>query len=271
MNFLQIKERLKSLSLIVVEVIQLTSSIITILVATVGVAFFSWILRFQSLLWPLIYFASGLLVSLIIYFLTYSRSARSRWLLQGYRWLQVEYQYHIHNDDPSHHTQTITILLQAIRSGIDHFENRYFWTAQGQEDTPTILSPGHSLMGPVIQHGGWKHYYVHFGHELTKGEKVEVKIRQELYDHDGKFEPFLAKTMSEPVNRLSLKVVLSSTIHPLHIDCTEEKGAVPFNNLVKKLSCKINFDGENQIISLDVPHPTLGHRYEIRWGRFLYP
>ena len=121
-------------------------------------------------------------------------------------------------------------------------------------------------MGSVIHRGGWRYYFVHFGHELTKGEKVEVKIQQELYDRYGNFEPFLAKTMSEPVDKLILRVVLPKSFFPLQVTCSEEEGAVPFNNLVKKYPGKINSENGSYEIRWEIEHPVIGHRYEIRWG-----
>jgi hypothetical protein len=266
MGLQRLREKLKGFAQLMYHAVQLASALITIFAATIGATVVASILRLQILLIPLVAFALGTLVALIIIIFTYSKTARSRWLLQGYRWISAEYLYTIHSNDPSHHTQVVTILLHAVRSGVDHFENRYFWTARGQEEEPRILSSGHSLMGPVIQRGGWRYYFIHFGHELTKGEEVEVKIQQELYDREGKFEPFLAKTMSEPVNKLILKVVLPRSFFPLQVTCSEEEGAVPFNNLVKRYPSKINLGNESGEIRWEVDHPVIGHRYEIRWG-----
>jgi hypothetical protein len=266
MGLLHFRGKLKGFFNLFFNVLQLVSAIATILTISLGATVVVFILRFQYLLLPLAAFAAGIFVSLITFVFTYTRSARSRWLLQGYRWIQAEYLYTIHNDDPSHHSQKVTITLEAIRSGVDHFENRYFWTARGQEEEPQIVSAGHSLMGSAYQRGGWKNYFVHLGHELTKGERVEIIIQQELYDHDGKFEPFLAKTMSEPVDRLLLRVDLPRKNFPTHITCQEESGAVPFNNLVRKLPSTINLGSESGEIRLEIQSPVLGHRYEIRWS-----
>src|SRR6266702_711133 len=128
----QLREKLKVCGQMLYTAVQLASALITIFAATIGATVLALILRYEILLIPLAAFALGTLVALITFLITYSRTSRSRWLLQGYRWISAEYLYTIHSEDTSHHTQTIRILLQAIRSGIDHFENRYFWTARGQ-------------------------------------------------------------------------------------------------------------------------------------------
>ena len=132
--------------------------------------------------------------------MVYLKASPVKSLLRGYRWVTAEYLYTIHEDNPKHHSQVISITLETLRPGVDHFENRYLWSGEGKEDSPNLLSAGHTLMGPPVQHGIWKYYYVHFGHELAMAERIEIKILQELYDTKGRFEPFLAKTIIEPLD-----------------------------------------------------------------------
>jgi hypothetical protein len=138
-------DRLKAVIYIIFNVTQFASAIIGILVTSIGLAIISWLLKLQAYVIPISTFSAGVLLTLIVTLLIYTRSSRSRWLLQGYRWVSAEYFYSIHEDDPKHHTQIVTILLEAIRPGVDHFENRYLWSSPGKEDLPIILTPGQTF------------------------------------------------------------------------------------------------------------------------------
>jgi hypothetical protein len=192
------------------------------------------------------------------------RSSSPRWLLRGYRWVTAEYVYCIHEDDPKHHSQTITILLEATQRGIDHFENRYLWSAHGREEELKLISPGHTLMGPIIQRNQWKYYYVHLGHELEIGERVEVKVHQELYDENNTFEPYLAKTIVEPVDRLLLRALFPKQHLPAHCTFYEMNTSGPANMVIRKIPSHINHHlGE---VHWDISSPVFGHKYQIHWS-----
>lgn len=255
-------KKFKAFAYFIFNAAQFISAMLAILTTAIGLAIIVWLLKFQALLIPILTFSAGVFITLVVVIYAYTRSSPSRRLLRGYRWVQAEYMYTIHEDDPKHHSQTISILLEAMRPGVDHFENRYSWSGKGKEEEPTILSPGHGLLGPPLLRGGWKYYFIHLGHELAVGERIEVKLVQELYDSEGKFEPFLAKVVYEPVDRLILHVVLPRKSIPVEASCSEESGPTPTNHLIKKTPTKISQSG---VILWDIPSPVFGHRYVIHW------
>jgi len=213
---------------------------------------------------PLFAFAVGIVFTLAIVVAVYLRASPTKWLLRGYRWVRAEYSYHIHDDDPKHHSQIVTIQLEALRPGVDHFENRYLWSGKGQEAEPEILSPGHNLMTPVVQLGMWKHYYVYLGRELAVGERVDITILQEFYDSEGKFEPFLAKAVVEPLDHLVLCATVPRDRPPLEIFHQELSAPRPADSLIRRVPGK--FDTAKYEMRWDIDSPIFGHVYEIRWA-----
>lgn len=255
--------RWKSIFAFIFNATSFASALITLFATSIGAAIIAWILQYRSLTVPLLTFALGIAITLIAVVAVYLKASPVKWLLRGYRWVNAEYLYTIHEDNPKHHSQLITIVLESLRPGVDHFENRYLWSGEGKEDSPKLQSPGHSLMGPPVQRGVWKYYFVHFGYELAMAERMEIKILQELYDTKGKFEPFLSKTIIEPLDHLTLRVVLPKTQTPTKIDLTEGSGPVPSDSMIHKETGK--FDTNNREIRWEIQSPALGHRYEIRW------
>lgn len=255
--------RWRSIFAFIFNATQFASALITLFATSIGAAIITWFLQYRSLTIPLITFALGIAITLATVIVVYLKASPVKWLLRGYRWVTAEYLYTIHEDDPKHHSQRITIMLEALRQGVDHFENRYLWSGDGDEDSIKLLSSGHSVMGLPVQRGIWKYYYVHFGHELAMSERTEIKVLQELYDTKGKFEPFLAKTIIEPVDHLTLRVALPRNQTPSKIQFTEGSGSVPSDSLIRKETGK--FDADNREIRWEIQSPVLGHRYEIRW------
>lgn len=256
-------KRLRGLCYIIFNVTQFVSALIAIFATSLGAAALAWLANQRAWIVPSLAFAAGIAVTLAVVVATYLRASPARWLLRGYRWIRAEYYYRVDENDPKHHSQTITIELESMRPGVDHFENRYLWSGKGREFEPRVQSRGHVLMGAPIQRGLWKYYFIHLGHELQVGERVTVEIFQDLYDDEGKFEPFLAKTIIEPVDHLVLRVALPRALRPAQIICSETSSAIPTDSLVQKMPGQ--YDDKSGEISWSIPSPIFGHRYEIRW------
>lgn len=258
--------RLKVISYVLFNAVQFAASLIAIFATSLMVAVVAWFGGEQQRPWvlPLFSFALGVLFTMSLVVISYLRASPPRWLARGYRWVKAEYLYRIHEEDPKHHTQLITIEIEAIRPGVDHFENRYRWTAQGTEHDPELLNENQRLMGPPIQHAGWKYYYIHFGHELAVGERIEIKIRQELNERKN-LETVLGKVVAEPLEELILRVALPKNRPRKQVWNNELSGPPPIGILVGQRG-KNNYDPESgEVIPWVIRSPTFGHLYEIRW------
>lgn len=262
LQFQNLLRKLRAIASLVFNVIQLIAALIALLATTAGATIAAGLLRIEWLIAPLIAFALGIIITLTIIFFFAIKSSPSRWLLRGYRYVHAEYLYRIY-DEPKHHSLTVSVLLEAIQSGVSIFEDRYLWSGQGEEGEPQLTSPGCSLMGSVIKRSGWKYYYIHMGRELSLGERQEITTYQDLYDHDNKFEPYLAKTIAEPVDQLVLRVILPKHRIPTKATLSEWSTLGPASTRIKTQPGKINtHSGE---IHWEIASPVFGHRYEIRW------
>ncbi len=255
---------------LVSNVLQIISAFISIVTLSFVAAFFAKISHFQNLVVPLIAFAVGIIVAgsliLAFYFLRASTRLKQlppRWLLRSYKYLETESLYEIHEDDPTHHTFTITTKIEAIESGVNIFENTYRWTGKGKEETPRVISPGHVLLGETVNDSGWKYYYVHLGQPLSIGDTTVVQTIQDLQDIEHNFDPYLAKIISQPVDLLTLRVILPKNALPSKIDFTEWNSEGPAGNVIKSTPGTINH--QNGEIRYLIKKPVIKHKYEIRW------
>ena len=197
----------------------------------------------------------------MIFFLL--RASPPRWVLEGYKQVRTDILYVIHEDDPKHHTLTVEVEIEAIRSGVSIYEDTYQWTGQGEENEPKVASPGHTLMGKIIKRDGWKYIYIHLGHELNKGTRTIIKTIQELYDSANSFEPFLGRVVLTPIDFMVLHVILPKALHPTHIFFREWDAPVPAGRVIREIPGKINVhSGE---IRWEVQSPVFRHRYSIDW------
>jgi hypothetical protein len=255
---------------LVSNILQIISAIISIVTLSFVAAFFAGLAHFQNLVVPLITFALGVLVAgsimLVFYFLRASillKKSPPRWLLRSYKYVKTESLYKIHEDDTLHHTFTITTKIEAIESGVNIFENTYRWTGKGKEEKPKVVSSGHVLLGETVNDSGWKYYYVHLGQPLNIGDATEIVTIQELYDTENSFDSYLAKIISQPVDLLTLRVILPRNTLPTKIDFTEWNIDGPAGNIIKSTLGTINH--QNGEICYLIKKPVIRRKYEIRW------
>ena len=185
------------------------------------------------------------------------------WFRRGYRYVRAEYLYIIHEDDPKHHSQAVTIEIEAFQLGISSFLGKYSWSGQGEKEALRAISPGQTLVGEIIETDRWKYYLIHLGHELSEGERAEVKFIQDLYDSENKFEPYIAKTVSEPMDCLTFRVRLPRSNLPSVINFSEVNILEPTSPLTRTIPGMINH--ESGEILWVIQNPSYGHRYEIHW------
>ncbi len=91
------------------------------------------------------------------------------------------------------------------------FTNQYRWSGSGVDTGPVVTSHGHSLSGPSRRALGWRSYVVTLDPALKKGQHATIAVRQQLTDDVEAFDPYLAKTVHETMDRLTLRVRLPTT------------------------------------------------------------
>lgn len=269
------RRRLRSIGNLIYITLGFIGSLLTVItvLSTFGLALLAWITNQQKLLVPLITFAIGIVVTLIVLLISliYSNSIPVRWILRGYRWVRVEYLYCIEDEALKNHSQTIKLVLIPTRRGVNIIENKYLWTGHGHEETPVLLSPGHELMGSITKqqfyyrYRNYKYYYIYLGHELPIGEEIEVEIKQKLHDQDNRFEPYLAKNVTEPIKNLKLRVQIPIKCVPTNAYNLELNHPGPNSQTITRARSTMITSPNAVELCYDVTKPQLGHRYEIRW------
>jgi hypothetical protein len=114
----------------------------------------------------------------------------------------------------------------------------------------------------------WRYYYIYLGHELPVDEDIVVKIKQVLYDDAGRFEPYLSKTITEPLERLELSMLIPDNLH-FYNAFNYELDRGPRFKRINRVVCPskhIQVNGNWYIeLSYVIPEPHLDHKYQIRW------
>lgn len=239
------------------------AALFTLLFTTAfGGTLYSYLSSNTRLFIPIFAFFLGMIITMILVVIIYYKVSPTKWIIKGYRWITAEYRYEIFEEN-SHHNYIVTIELEATRSGIDHFENRYFWSGKGSEGEIRVLSPGQRLLGAPIRINIYKYFYIHFGRELIKGERITTKTSQDLIDLEHEFKTFVGKLVAEPIDRLSLIVKLPNNLSPKNICYCIEDGITPLSKCLEKIPGVI--DGNTREISWSIVNPVLSRLYVIRW------
>lgn len=199
----------------------------------------------------------GALISAVV------MSRRLRRYIRGYEWVSAEYVYKIDPVDPTLHIATTKIEIRALRDDVRVFENRYSWSGTGLQGDPTVSGPGRQILLPMSWDGSFRHYFVSFNPPLVRREIATIEIRQEFRDTAGDFQKYYAKTVVEPLRRLSLKVVLLSGLPSVTVTHTE-RSSNGGGRVINR--CAGSYDGSTGEIFWEVRgRPKRGHNYRIDW------
>jgi hypothetical protein len=200
------------------------------------------------------------------------RKASSLEVQRGYRWVKATYTYRVSADDPHYHQQTGDIVIRAIRDGVRAFSNQYRWSGSGGDDGPIVTSPGHSLAGPIRQSVAWKTYDVHLDPALRKGETTTISVLQVLHDSGERFESFLAKSVHEPIQALTLRVELPLDLLPDRAWRITREGSGPQARVVDRHEVRVgdlvprSRTDANATFEWQVPRPAVGRNYALHWS-----
>ncbi len=255
-------------------------TIITFFTPYLKTTFLIWLVPLQSLLIPLSFFVLGVCMTflgLYVYNNIYTKFNPVRWFLYGYRWVSAEYEYCIENTFKMQHSQITSVTIRTTRMDVSIFENKYSWTGygNGKQENLEVLSNGHELMVPGTKQQSffpfnrWKFYYVYLGHEIQVGEEVVIKVKQVLCDDAGTFEPYVAKTISEPLESLKLSVLIPKELSFSNAFNYELEGLSPHQKRINKVKSPESHIQKNgnwfTQLTYEIQRPNKGHKYEIRW------
>ena len=184
---------------------------------------------------------------------------------RGYRWVQATYTYAISAVDHHHHTQTVHISIRAIRDGVRVFTNQYRWSGSGKDAGPKVTSDGHTLSGPSKQALGWRSYVVSLHPVMRKGQETTIAVHQEFVDEDERFDNFLAKTVHEKMEKLTLRVELPTDLVPSRAWRVARDGIGPEAPEADRGEASITVNGTGATIQWVTHRPVVGLTYELYW------
>ena len=184
----------------------------------------------------------------------------------GYRWTDATYTYVIDPADPHRHCQKTDVVIKAIRDGVRTFSNQYRWSGSGEESDPKVTSIGHALAGEIERSMAWRRYDVRLDPHLRRGETTTVSLVQHLYDADERFELFLAKTVHEPTERLTLRVELPVRLTPERAWSVEQVSAGPRARILGRDEISPLREGDLAVLEWRITRPVQGRSYQLRWG-----
>jgi hypothetical protein len=209
----------------------------------------------------------GVALGAVLIYAASARAANSVEVQRGYRWVDATYTYEIDAADPHVHTQTVEVEIKAIRD-VRAFTNQYRWSGSGVDTGPVVTSPGHSLSGPSRRALGWRSYVVTLDPALKKGKHTTVAVRQQLTDDVEAFDPYLAKTVHETMDQLTLRVRLPHHLKPLLAWKVVRAGVGPEGPEVERGTPEVTADSaaHGWVIEWLVCRPVVGLTYELYWG-----
>jgi uncharacterized membrane protein YbaN (DUF454 family) len=186
-----------------------------------------------------------------------------------YRWLSAEYIYKFAADDLRRQTQIIKIRIRANRDNVTIFHNSYYRTGVGESEIRIVGSSGHKVCQAQAKGSGRRNYYVHLQQPLGRNQETVIHLEQSLFDEDRKFMPILAKRVSEPVDKLTLRVVFPLEAQPTTItkalQCRQSNSDPEHWITVKHDEAEWNRDDRSAEVAYYPSTPKLGYRYELEW------
>jgi hypothetical protein len=125
----------------------------------------------------------------------------------------------------------------------------------------------------VRQKLAWRLYDVEIVPALHKGQSTTVSVLQAFHDTGKQFESFLAKTVLEPIEHLTLRVELPAGLVPERAWRVTRRGSGPQAHELSRVPVpQTEFlprprTGDQMTVRLEwhVPRPTVGRSYALDW------
>lgn len=207
----------------------------------------------------------GMAVAVAVIPLIVVRGALALSAGRGYRWQSATFHYRVDPQDHHRHVQTVEVRIVALRNGVDAFVNQYSWSGGGRDEGPQVESTGHEMRGVKRQRGWWA-YVVELQPPLRKGETTTVRVRQDLVDSNEAFSPYLAKTMNEDCETITLHVELPLALTPSRAWGTTRSGPQAGAEELSRQPLDIATHGAHVGIQWTLDKPRRHINYAIEWA-----
>lgn len=189
-----------------------------------------------------------------------------RRLVYGYRLVEVRITLLIDAFGSNQHERIVELVPHIIRTGTRLIQDRYCEAEPRSDDRkapqhkPTLVGGEGVVLGPTWDGASrlWR-YYVELGAPQVAGDETRLTLRQLLDFRRRPHLPTLQRTIVEPTDSLTLKLVLPASHWPV-VACGE---AVVPGDLRRRM--EVELDAAHHEIQLHVPNPRFGTSYLIRW------
>jgi hypothetical protein len=150
------------------------------------------------------------------------------------------------------------VTVKAIKNGVHTYCDRYCWSGKGRIEI-NCGNPEH-IFTETGRVNTYQLFEIKLGKTLKKNQTEKIEINWNLEDKAGCAEPFLATTLHEPTNNLTLTVSLRQTKKVKHAIYTERLSSSMRDELDLK---EVPFNGG--VATILIQKPKLLHYYELRW------
>lgn len=185
----------------------------------------------------------------------------------SYSWESAEYEFRFDPSDPRHQVQFTKIKIRANRDDVILFRNSYLWTGKGASHLQTLN--GHRVVAEGVVVDSQRQYYrVLLERPLNRGDTAVIKIRQEFFDEDRKFQPVLAKNINEPVGKLTLRVIFPVELEPRQVvsrELVRSRSSESGWRTVHERNADLEKTGDASEVVYEASGPRVGRRYDISW------
>ncbi|GLY04597.1 MULTISPECIES: hypothetical protein [Actinoplanes] len=194
-----------------------------------------------------------------------------------YSWESAEYVYEFDPHDVLKQQQTVKVTIRANKNKVERFRNRYIWSGTGENPPPRVLG-GHTLVPEISRPGlsawdlPWRYYYIVLDRPLNKGATADLEILQDLHDVDRTFRPTLAKTVTDPLGTLKLRVIFPPGIRPAEVRAVEwswSKSSDGAWDISAEKAIRVDSVTGEAVYAIE--KPRVGARYELIWNDEKYP
>jgi hypothetical protein len=171
---------------------------------------------------------------------------------------EVDYFY----KDRTHLQYIKKLTLKAQRSGMHCYVDKFNWTGRGDILMSSMIRE-HSLQ-ELGQRNIWQLYQVNFGRNLRKGDTIDVAVKWDLKDPDGKAVPFFSQSVNEPTEKLTFRLRLPNSFNVRSVTRT----VLPTIDALTPLSSEnvaMRDDGHTSEDVWQPRRPQLLHCYQMSW------
>lgn len=152
--------------------------------------------------------------------------------------------------------------LKALKNDLNKYLDKYHWTGSGKVLIKSIIKD-HKVF-TTIRDDTYQEYEVHFRRVLNKGNEITSGIIMYLSDPEKRAVPFLACTVNEPTEKLTINVLINKNLKVDRI-ITEIKPHGKSVKVFESKEARFEESGEYYKYTWEIVKPKLLFRYIAKW------